>query len=203
MTDMKDKRELQDSNAQGNAPGVPRRSRFAEWLSNSLDRFPWAPVTSVFVVITAMYFVADLITGSGRKFDIRDIEYARGFITVLFGVGTIGIALILILSAVFLTDERAKERFDRGKEILSLLLGIFGTIVGFYYGAGTATVRNVNNGSEQRVLPSAPPAPDKSESDKESQTQKSARPSDQDKTVPPPGADGKTEPQSAAVLNPK
>ena len=48
-----------------------------------------------------MLFVAKVITGDGQHNDIRDTEYDRRFITVLFGVGTIGIALLVTLSAIF------------------------------------------------------------------------------------------------------
>ena len=57
-------------------------------------------------------------------------QFARGLITYLFAVVTIGTAVVLVLSALLGTD---KEKFDRGKEVLGLLLGVFGTMVGFYF----------------------------------------------------------------------
>ena len=113
-----------------------RKAPLWEKIASTILNAPWAAVLSIIVVVGAMAFVASVITAPGQHNDIRDTEYARGFITVLFGVGTIGIALLVTLSAIFLTDANAKERFDRGKEVLSLLLGIFGTIIGFYYGTG-------------------------------------------------------------------
>jgi len=56
--------------------------------------------------------------------------FARGLITYLFAIVTIGTAVVLVLSALLGTD---KEKFDRGKEVLGLLLGVFGTMVGFYF----------------------------------------------------------------------
>lgn len=56
--------------------------------------------------------------------------FARGLITYLFAVVTIGTAVVLVLSALLGVD---KEKFDLGKEVLGLLLGVFGTIVGFYF----------------------------------------------------------------------
>ena len=75
-------------------------------------------------------------------------QFARGLITYLFAVVTIGTAVVLVLSAVLGTD---KEKFDRGKEVLGLLLGVFGTMVGFYFAselskteaAGALTVSSV------------------------------------------------------------
>jgi hypothetical protein len=56
--------------------------------------------------------------------------FARGLITYLFAVVTIGTAVVLVLSALLGTE---KEKFDSAKEVLGLLLGVFGTIVGFYF----------------------------------------------------------------------
>jgi hypothetical protein len=55
-------------------------------------------------------------------------------ITYLFAVTTIGTAVVLVLAA--LTGALAKEeQYTRGKDILGLLIGVFGTIVGFYFGS--------------------------------------------------------------------
>lgn len=64
-------------------------------------------------------------------------EEARGLITFLFGVATVGIALVIVL-AVFLSTgskEEIAERFHMGKDILAVLIGVFGTIIGFYFGS--------------------------------------------------------------------
>jgi len=67
------------------------------------------------------------------------VEFARGVITYLFAVVTIGTAVVLVVSALTSDETPANERrFERGKEILSLLLGVFGTIVGFYFGSEVA-----------------------------------------------------------------
>jgi hypothetical protein len=67
------------------------------------------------------------------------VEFARGLITYLFAVVTIGTAVVLVVSALTTEETPANERrFERGKEILSLLLGVFGTIVGFYFGSEVA-----------------------------------------------------------------
>jgi hypothetical protein len=65
-----------------------------------------------------------VLVGMGRA------QFARGLVTYLFAVVTIGTAVVLVLSAILGTD---KEKFDRGKEVLALLLGVFGTMVGFYF----------------------------------------------------------------------
>jgi hypothetical protein len=77
------------------------------------------------------------------------VEFARGLITYLFAVVTIGTAVVLVVSALTSEETPAHEqRFQRGKEILSLLLGVFGTIVGFYFGSEVTS----KAGAEERMI---------------------------------------------------
>jgi len=71
---------------------------------------------------------------------MSQIEFARGLITYLFAVVTIGTAVVLVVSALTASEQSAEyeKRFNRGKEVLALLLGVFGTIVGFYFGREVA-----------------------------------------------------------------
>ena len=87
---------------------------------------------SIFVLIGAAIVGFD----KGVLLSMSKVEFARGLITYLFAVVTIGTAVVLVVSALTSTESKAHEkRFERGKEILSLLLGVFGTIVGFYFGS--------------------------------------------------------------------
>ena len=64
------------------------------------------------------------------------VEFARGLITYLFAIVTIGTAVLLVVATLTgPADEHNEKRLQRGKEILALLLGVFGTIVGFYFGS--------------------------------------------------------------------
>lgn len=110
--------------------------------SNGLRTF-LNPVVMIAVMILISIFV--LIGAAIVGFDkgvlsgMSNIGFARGLITYLFAVVTIGTAVVLVVSALTGTESDAHEkRFQRGKEILSLLLGVFGTIVGFYFGSEIA-----------------------------------------------------------------
>jgi hypothetical protein len=101
-------------------------------IFNPIVLIATAILLSVFVLIGAAIAGWDkgVLSGMAR------IEFARGLITYLFAVVTIGTAVVLVVSALTGTESDVHEkRFQRGKEILSLLLGVFGTIVGFYFGS--------------------------------------------------------------------
>ena len=99
---------------------------------------PVVGLTIVLVVsVIALIGAAVLGLDKGVLFNMGRKDFARGLITYLFAVVTIGTAAILVLSALTGNSGNAldEKQFNEGKEILSLLLGIFGTIVGYYFGA--------------------------------------------------------------------
>lgn len=98
------------------------------------------PLFALMILGSVIFLIGANLVGwdKGGVLDkLKDGEYARGLITYLFAVGTIGAVVILILAALTgsgATEER-DARFDKAKEIFSLLIGIFGTIIGFYFGS--------------------------------------------------------------------
>ena len=63
-------------------------------------------------------------------------DVARGLITFLIAIATVGIAIILAISTIVLPEgDEGDKRFDRGKQVLTILIGVLGTIVGFYFGS--------------------------------------------------------------------
>ncbi|MFO1431428.1 MAG: hypothetical protein U1F76_15005 [Candidatus Competibacteraceae bacterium] len=61
---------------------------------------------------------------------------SRGLITFLISVATIALAFFLVFQSFF-SSESSDDRFRRGREVFAGLLGVLGTIVGFYFGATT------------------------------------------------------------------
>jgi beta-lactam-binding protein with PASTA domain len=85
-----------------------------------------------------------IVTENGQEFlkQLADKEVARGLITFLIAIATVGIAIILAISTLVLTEgEQGDKRFDRGKQVLAVLIGVLGTIVGFYFGAAPDTAK--------------------------------------------------------------
>ncbi len=106
----------------------------------------WNPVVLIAgsILVSVFILIGAAIAGwdKGVLINMGRPEFARGLITYLFAVVTIGTAVVLVVSALSgpYSDE-ADKRFQRGKEVLSLLLGVFGTIVGFYFGAETRAAK--------------------------------------------------------------
>jgi hypothetical protein len=68
---------------------------------------------------------------------LSDVETARGLITFLVAVSTVGIALTLVIwvASTTLSDPVVKDRSAFSKEVMFSLIGILGTIIGYYFGA--------------------------------------------------------------------
>jgi hypothetical protein len=110
-------------------------------------RTPWhqaaifqpVPLATLLILLAVILLIAATVLGFDRGNVLQNLQnglYARGLITYLFAVGTIGGVVVLILAALTSPPgDTAKENFARAKEVLSLLLGIFGTIIGFYFGS--------------------------------------------------------------------
>jgi hypothetical protein len=69
-------------------------------------------------------------------------ESARGLLTLLVGVGTVFIGTMIVIG-MWLGDgdEESERKFLRSKEIFALLLSVFGTVLGFYYGNEKSAAR--------------------------------------------------------------
>ena len=94
----------------------------------------------IFLLIGGLIFVVyQFINNPDSLATLGDPDIARGLITFVVTIGTIGIAFTLIGGIFIVSSEGLKERFDAGGQILTALIAVLGTIVGFYYGT---TVRN-------------------------------------------------------------
>jgi hypothetical protein len=111
----------------------------------------WESTTSIFSVLGGIIlfalcsvFAYSIATGGTDLIhELANFEVARGVITFLIAFSTVSIALVLVISTVVLQDSPENDkRFDRGKQVLTVLIGVLGTIVGFYFAAeskGTST----------------------------------------------------------------
>lgn len=91
-------------------------------------------------ILAALY--VGLYQTDGRFLNsLRETEVSRGLITFVVAVTTVSIALVLAVY-VMASNEKAevlKERFSYAKDVLATLVGILGTILGFYFGTTVNT----------------------------------------------------------------
>ncbi|OJV16424.1 MAG: hypothetical protein BGO21_26365 [Dyadobacter sp. 50-39] len=78
---------------------------------------------------------------------LNDIETARGAITYLITVTTLSMAALLMLAVIMTGGKDLDKRFALGKEIFTMLVGVLGTIVGFYFGTSDKGELEVSNRS--------------------------------------------------------
>ncbi len=98
--------------------------------------FTWLLIAILLVVLLAAFGV---ITKGEFLQQMTDLGRARGLIMVTITFATICFAMILIVQAFVgeygSNDQEAAERFRRAREVFTVLTGILGTIVGFYFGS--------------------------------------------------------------------
>lgn len=70
--------------------------------------------------------------------DLADPAHARGIITFMISFTAIGVGLLLILQSLFGTTK--PDQYRQAREIYAGLMGILGTIVGFYFGSAEKSV---------------------------------------------------------------
>ena len=127
-------------------------------LNNALRTiFKLTPV--IFSVIIAVVLGVNIGSFEGNDNILRDLSdpaVARGLITLLFAFATIWVAMILTLAAIDTSTD--KDKFNRAKDILTILVGIFGTIIGYYFGAESEQTEDTSFSTiihEEKQLPNS------------------------------------------------
>lgn len=99
----------------------------------------------VLVLILGGIFIAlyvGLYQADGKFLNsLRETDVSRGLITFVVAVATVSIALVLAVYAMASNEQAPalKERFSYAKDVLATLVGILGTILGFYFGTTANT----------------------------------------------------------------
>jgi hypothetical protein len=148
------------ANITGSFGGVSRQATLTVQPQTAQDprdpRFFWLTVAQyVLIAGVTLIFAIALYRSVSLVDKIGDINIARGLITYVVTVGTIAIAMMLVISAIVTRDFNT--RVSAGKEVLAILIGVLGTIVGFYYGAATKEAGANNGANNQTAQTSSAP----------------------------------------------
>ena len=107
---------------------VPPSSRPIQDLMSQVN---WSLI--ILLVFAFAILIAILVDAEVLK-RLQDVAYARGVITFLVALSAIALAFMFAYQA-FTDDKISDNGFRRGREVLTGITGILGTIVGFYFGS--------------------------------------------------------------------
>ncbi len=62
----------------------------------------------------------------------------------MFAFSTILIVVLIAIALFWMEKPEVEDRFNRAKELLTIIIGILGTILGFYYGSLTGGESRLN-----------------------------------------------------------
>jgi hypothetical protein len=89
-------------------------------------------------------FIGALIIAAGLAYGIffntsffnlmAQSDHARGLITFLFSFATIGIVILVAVAVFWMDKAEVEARYGHAKDLISILVGVLGTVIGFYFG---------------------------------------------------------------------
>jgi hypothetical protein len=92
---------------------------------------------AVFGLIMAIVLVFGLFNERFFR-SIAEAGQARGLITFLFAFATIAIILLITVATFWMEKDEVEARFTKAKDLVAILIGVLGTILGFYFGSASA-----------------------------------------------------------------
>jgi hypothetical protein len=93
------------------------------------------PLISFLVILIIVFILIWGLFDEEFFYSIAGINQARGFITFLFALSTMGVILLIAASVFWLPPEELDRRFPPAKDLLTVIIGVLGTILGFYFGS--------------------------------------------------------------------
>jgi hypothetical protein len=140
------------------AANSPLQRNFLQRVNDVFTGYGAALIVGIILVGLTITTVFVALRLSDIKL-LGDICFARGLITFTVVMATVIVAFVVIVSAVFdmsTSDEEREKRFHRVRDVLSVFVGILGTILGFYFGsAETSGARGLTVSTAARATSQA------------------------------------------------
>jgi hypothetical protein len=111
---------------------------------------------ALFGVILAVAIFYGLFINQNFFKLMADIGQARGLITFLFAFSTIAIILLVAITTFWMPTEDVQIRFEKAKDLLTIVIGVLGTILGFYFGSLAVSDRQAASPPTTVQAPAAP-----------------------------------------------
>lgn len=139
--------------------GQGTRTGIGGLFSQHFERIAGGAALTVFGLLVALLLYFGL-HDSGFYSSLAKVEQVRGFITFLFVLST-SVIIILIAIAIFWMDnnEDVKERYQYAKDLVTIVIGVLGTILGFYFGLQTSTPEGSQRPQAQPAAVTQPQTP--------------------------------------------
>src|SRR5690349_17334052 len=121
--------------AQSAGKVAPKQAPKGTWqkMLSHIGSYGVGAVACVLVLVVIFVISTILYKNGGVLKDLADPANARGIITFMISLAAIGLAFLLVLHGLF--GKSDAEQFRRAREIYAGLMGVLGTIVGFYFGS--------------------------------------------------------------------
>lgn len=88
-----------------------------------------------FGIVFAWFLYSGLTQSASTT--LANTELVRGTITYAFVITATGIILLFALSVFWVDKDEIEDRFKSAKDLLTIVIGVLGTIMGFYFGSTT------------------------------------------------------------------
>jgi hypothetical protein len=93
--------------------------------------------TTIFLSLFALaVFIALAVGLSNSSFftSLAQVDQARGLITFLVAICAVAVILLTAINIFWTVGADFKDRFSAAKDLVTIVMGVLGTILGFYFG---------------------------------------------------------------------
>ncbi len=136
------------------------------WLAHSIASGPRRiGFGSIALVFAGLIIAAFLLYGVFSPAFVNSIANpaeARGLVTFLFAFATTSVIVVVTIGVLWVPRDEIEARFSKAKDIMTILISVLGTILGFYFGQAqnpTTTAERPTPTAAAAALPNAKPAP--------------------------------------------
>jgi hypothetical protein len=108
------------------------------WLANSVAstqrRISFGPIALVFAGLIIAAFLLYGVMSPTFVGSLANAAQARGLVTFLFAFATTSVIVVVTIGVLWVPKDEVEPRFSKAKDIMTILISVLGTILGFYFG---------------------------------------------------------------------